>query len=375
MSEHMHERPEPAHERDTFRKVLHVPVGYGHGEYDSALEQVQLDIFRAHGYDIVEDDPFDADSPMEMGIGVQTNVRDGYERDQRIAYEAGVRMPESFDVRAMLEYPGAVIAKPYASDRGDLKYLLESPEQKRRFVAWFIAQSNLDTLFKDGDIDDDLVQNLLTQVANGEVDQEKLEGWIFEEQIITPGTYNTSFRVVVDAFGRVHYSQVARSAAPKGVDADPSITHTTPLPRSMGDMWGADTSILLAHPDSPFYIAPKHITSNISTGGVRLRLNGVSAESPEDRTALQELGINPDEPRLPVALHDTSSTIGRLSRGEYPFVGVDYLIDERTGEYVMLEINTGPHLDPQALGLAPDADETACEIALLENMLAHSPLR
>jgi hypothetical protein len=236
-----------------------------------------------------------------------------------------------------------------------------------------LATRRLRSLFKDGAFDAEAAQAIIGQVAEGSFDPTELKSWLFEEQIATPGSHHTSFRVVADAFGRVHYAQVARAAASKESPADPSVTRDTPLPRREVDMWGADTSIFLTHPDSPFYIAPKQVTSNISTGGIRIRLNGQPAEGQEDRAALQELGIDPDSPLLSAALHDASGKIGKLSRSEYPFVGVDYLRDARTGENVLLEVNTGPQLDPEALGLPSGTDEVECDLKMLERVLSTAP--
>jgi hypothetical protein len=260
------------------------------------------------------------------------------------------------------------------ANRGIGKYLLETREQKIKFLACYLIRERIPDLYQHPRDFDATVKELMDKVAKGDYtdkyfDPKILDSFIFEEFVEPPGNYWTSMRVVADAFGKIHYAQVARSGLPKNSEIDSSVKAS--LPKNLFDLEVlGDLNIYLEHPDSPFYFPQKKFTSNISTGGTPIILNGNPQVDRINRDVLMSLGIDPDHPQLPDSLQAPSSRIGELCKGDYPLVGIDYLKRASNGEFVLCEINKGPQLRPEAVGLPESTDEDELQAIMIDRVLS-----
>lgn len=335
-----------------------------------------VNLFASHGFSVIEGGELNIHNPLEFGISNDSHSNH-YERDRAVALKVGIEMPQSYTAEEILRIPGRLVAKVPEADRGELKYLLETPEQKVKFIAWGLLYQQLGSLSDRGD-SDAIIQRIFKKVSEGDFTDpfiEKrgwLDTWVFEEYVQSPGDYNTSIRIVADALGVVHYGQVARSDAKKDATLMniPSLQYP-PLEEAARP--GSGLSFLLSHPESPFYIAPKKFVSNIAEGGKPLLLNGQSVEDQIDRKILEDLGIDPDRPEIPKELTRTSRAIGREYRKFFPHVGVDYMVREGNRTFVLLEVNKGPNLRPEALGLPSNVGALGCELELMRRLITEIP--
>lgn len=352
---------------DTYHAVMHEP--------EEAHERGIVDQFTSRGFTTIQGGTFNASNPLEFGISYDSEAQ--HLRDRRLAAKLGIDMPHDFTPEAILASDAPVVVKDPASDRGQNKYLLETREQKIKFIAWALLKKQLGELY-DSPQRHDIINRILTQVAEGNFEDAfinergDIDRWIFEEYIDSPGDYNTSVRVVVDALGTIHYAQIARSDAKRGEQL-PDASFDFSLLDEHGMLPGLPFSVFLTHPSSPFYLKSKKIVSNIARGGKPLILNGERVEDPADRKILEDLGVDPDNPRLPQALAAQASALGKEFRGEYPIVGEDFMLRDNTGVGVLLEVNKTPQLRPEALGLPSDTDPIQCELTLLGRVLDNLP--
>ncbi len=362
------------------RKVFRVPKGYAIPDSastfvrDVGMEQQFLDLFRLHGFAITRGGIFNQNNPNEFGEGNNSDISQR-DTDRKISEKAGVKMPEIHSPQEVIESDKRFVAKIPDAQRGESKFLLETKEQKLKFLAWSLLANNISKLFIDGKLIDAKLKDIFAKVERGDFsddlfDVKALNRWIFEDYIETPGLFNTSLRVVVDGLGTIHYSQVARSDNPKDTYSSPV---SQSLPTDIVALWGKDLAIFLEHPDSPFYIRPKSFVSNIARGGKPIILDGSPVEEDTSKKVLEDLGIDPSNPQMPMILQPIASKIGRLSRGNYPFVGIDFLKSKDTGELILLEVNAGPHLRPEGLGLPDSTSDTDCDLELLRRIL-NSPI-
>lgn len=358
------------------RKVFRVPKDYGIPSSASILfrdvemEQQFLNTFKSNGFLITRGGIFDQSNPNEFGEGNNSDISQR-DADRKISEKVGTRMPETHSPQEVIESKQRFVAKIPDAQRGESKFLLETKEQKLRFVAWALLANNISKLFIDGKLIDAKIKDIFAKVERGDFsddlfDVEAFSRWIFEDYIETPGVFNTSLRVVVDGLGTIHYAQVARSDNPKDAYSLPT---SQPLPTDELNLWGKDLAIFLEHPDSPFYIRPKSFVSNIARGGKPILLDGNPVEEDTNKKVLEDLGIDPSNPQIPINLQPIASEIGRLSRGNYPFVGIDFLKSKNTGELILLEINAGPHLRPEGLRLPASTSDTDCDLELLRRIL------
>jgi hypothetical protein len=113
----------------------------------------------------------------------------------------------------------------------------------------------------------------------------------------------------------------------------------------------------------------KLIVSNVLQGGKTVPLSGARIISPVDREVLMAHGINPDDPTIPINLIKTASRIGILARGDYPFVGVDFILD-KSGRYIYLETNFEPSISPELIGLPLNTDTSTAHLALMKKIIS-----
>lgn len=338
-----------------------------------------VELFHSHGYKIRRGGKFNPTNPWELAISYDRSVR-ARTRYQEAAEEAGLLMPHTHTPREALATPSAVVAKIPEADTGDLKYLLDTEDQKVKFIAWALIFQNMGNLVNEQN-PEATVERIFNKVKGGRFtdrlirNQGWLNHWLFEEFVETPGDYYTSLRVVADAYGNVYYGQIARSENRK----DSQVLMPVPKLRYRSNPLkeltrvGRSLDSLLQHPGSPFYIAPKRFISNIAAGGSRLLLSGESVVNEEDRRLLEDLRINPDKLEIPDQLVTASQKIGILYRKYYPFVGIDFIQRRGTGEYLLLEVNTGPGLSPHALGLPENTPPWECQLEMMKKVIASAP--
>jgi len=361
------------------RRVLRVYEGFGKTPNDSfdavftdyRHERKILDLFGFNGFAIVEGGQLDLDNPFEFCISNDAGTS-AYQRDKEISNRVGISMPQTYTPEQALSVQQSIVVKYPNAQRGEDKYLLRSREQKIKFIAWALLGKKLGRL---DECEDNfvVVQRILQNVSGGVLEDPFIQGrgwlddYVFEEFVEPPGKYYTSIRVVVDALGNIHYSQVARSGNKKNTKAV-AFPQLNDSPLIEASIPGTNLSMLLLHPESPFYIAPMEFTSNIARGGKPLVLNGNSIVNLTDRKILNGLGINPDRPELPKELIDVSVAIGKEYRRYYPYVGIDY-IQRGDGRFFLLEVNKRPRLRPEALGLSADIESDRCETILMQRVI------
>ncbi|MFA6602910.1 MAG: hypothetical protein WCT01_03850, partial [Candidatus Shapirobacteria bacterium] len=165
------------------------------------------------------------------------------------------------------------------------------------------------------------------------------------------GDFNTSYRVVADGYGNIHYAQVHRSQERRGAKKIQAWEYDDRLPLFEYSLVGDDYGTLLVHPRSPLFLDSVEIVSNIARGGERILLDGKPVEEKINRQVLSDHGIDPNNPEPPTYVLEKSAEVGRLVRASYPYTGVDW-IQDKSGSCKFLEANNSPALNPNALGLS-----------------------
>lgn len=362
------------------KKIFHVYKGYGDDtNVGSTLgflfrnirhEQRILETIMSHGYEIVEEGSFNERNPQEIMISSDHDVTI-VERERAVAEQVGISMPKEYLPQEIISIDVPVVSKVDGFDRGELKYLLETKNQKMKYLSWAILGQKIGSFAYNPDYNKEL-EKVFRDVEHGQFKSNNggfLDGCRFEEFIQTPGDFFTSLRVVVDAFGVIHYSQVNRSERRKKDLKIMEPYYQTDNPLKEVSKAGSSLSLVLRHPNNPFYLASKQFLSNVYQGGTPILLNELPADDSTNREVLTSLGLNPDRPQLPANLVDLSVKIGKKYRKFYPYVGIDYMLRDNPREYVLLEINKGPSLRPEGLGLPKDTDAAVCELAMLDRVL------
>jgi hypothetical protein len=375
------EEPEP-------KKILRVREGYGEARVEVFLleeepqaspmqeqlviEQEVLAAFKAQGYIVKRGGEFNPANPHEIGILARDDMfRNDYGRNRQIAQESGAVMPPSYATpEEILDTDDPVVAKWNFGQRGVNKFLLDTEEKKVKFLTFTLLSGDvIHELASEGNAEEQ-ISEAMEQVRRRDFSgplapdapDSAFADYHYEAFIETPSDHNTSFRIVSDAFGNVDHGILLYSLDKKGErilqDPDDNAQSITEI---INHPW--EIHKLLTHPASPLYIASADITSNSSRGGKKIFLNGEPLTDPVERDIALAHGVNPDNPQIPNPLHSLSSKIGKASRGDYPYVGSDFL-QTRTGSppYYFPETNPGPGIYPEDLGLDPteysEADST-----------------
>ena len=338
---------------------------------DADHEDNVLEVFKKQGFIIVRGGKFNRNNLHEIGVGCGDSMVVENNRNERLAELVGLQMPNRFTPEEVIQSDAPVVAKRKSADRGESKFLLETEDQKVKFIAWAILGNKLEEVLGKSAESRLKLDQLLDQVRRNnfpEINRKQtiIHGYTFEEFIETPGSHYNSFRVLVDCFGNVQYGAVLRSGHKKDSDYLPDNTTKT-FPMDEPELWCYNFENLLRNPTSPFYLHAKKIVSNIARGGSRIFLNGEPVNDQTDQEVLNFLGIDPQHPMIPLEMAKASSKIGVLSRGDYPFVGVDFLKRLNNGP-VMLEINLGPNIPPQFLGLLEGTSPDDCELEMMRRV-------
>lgn len=350
-------------------RVLRVP------HFDLGEHTLQLiSLFEEEGFTIGTG-PFHGENPWEIGIHARPEIYAKGVRNMQLAYTCGIEMPRRVTLHEILRTSEAIVAKFGFSHRGKDIWLLKTPQQKIRFLTWALLGENVRDL-PSQDNPTKIIERLQAQVGTGNFihrllnERHVLRSWTLQEYIEPPTSYDTSCRIVADFWGNIHYGLISRSASERGTRKVNFASDVNPLeaishPRTPLDF-------LLIHPDSPFFLDTYNITSNRYQGGKALFLNGQPLKDEVDRDVARALGVDPDYPQIPWRFSIVASKMGMLSRGDYPFIGCDFMI-KHTGEDIFLEANRGPGLEPEGVGLDPSASVLKCQAKIVRDIVSRIP--
>lgn len=336
-------RPEDLH--TTPVPVVRVYDGFEEKDHDG----IQT-LFLKNGYSLVVGGRHNLRNPLELSIELSSSfkVPSPVERACIASEVSGIPLPDSFPLGDVLNSDLPIVAKDKNKNKGINKFLLETYEQKVRFAAWMLHVQRFAPSKERLLTDSENVERWRREVSSGHfyintgANPVWNEGWVFEEFVETPGDRYSSFRIVPDAYGEVHYGLVTSSSQKKSDDKKIKIDPRPPLP-GLDMLDPFHSTALLMDPNSPFYLDSKSVVSNILSGGKGILLNGKPLSDTEDRDLVGSLGINPDQPEIPAELVEASRKIGTALRAGIPFMGIDFMRRE-SGEFVLLEVNTGPLL-------------------------------
>jgi hypothetical protein len=332
-------------------------------------EAEMLEVFQKNGYVVARGGSFDSYNPMELGIDIQE-----FEAKE-IAHSLGLEMPRSTPLMEVMTIDSPVVAKALYADRGEHKYLLESQEQKARFVAWLVGGSHF--IIQEPNLEKarGKLMEYLDRARSGLITKEEFEiadkNWAFEEFVTTPSDFNTSYRVVADGYGNIHYAQLHRSQERRGTKKIQAWDNDDRLPLFEYSLVGDDYGTLLVHPRSPLFLDSVEIVSNIARGGERILLDGKPVEGEVNRQVLSDHGIDPNNSNPPAYVLEKSAEVGKLVRTSYPYTGVDW-IQDKLGSFKFLEANNSPALNSSALGLSDSSTGQERILEMIRRIVAGS---
>lgn len=335
-------------------RVLRVPPSFGLFESKKLAntqseELAIIDVFQRRGFRIERGGQPDFDNPLEIGIHARASSNVPRARDMELAQETSIEADPEIGVprryRAfseILDTPDPLVAK-WAGHGGKGKFLLRTEEDKARFLAVAAIGNFLWPLLR-GSGRDVKIQKLLEKVKERNFEdlifEKDLLYYTVEEYIQQPTEYNTSYRIVADAYGNIHYGLFLFKKRKNTIQknySDVGVLESA-LRR------GGNSFDLLMHPKSPLYIPSPDIISNHLGGSEKIRLRGEKVANPLHRRILKAHGIDPDDPQIPRALVEAAKKIGQKARYDYPFVGIDFLLQRgKKGKprYYFLEANAG----------------------------------
>lgn len=343
---------------------------------DISQEAAVIDLFEQAGFTTTRDGYFDDNNPHEIGLYARPQSDNEIIRNQEFAIEANVSMPKQFSALEMLETDEPIVAKDSTSNGGEDKYLLETRTQKAKFLSWALLGQHIIYLAYPDYHQIPKAEQIIQQVFEGNLnnthfDKKNLANWQLEEHIVTPTKRNTSFRVLADIHGNIHYGLLNVSSNRIGQKYIQKWKHIKHPPLIEVNIPGTRHDLLLTHPKSPFYLNSRKITSNINTGGSCIMLNGEPVRNLLLRKILFAHNIDPDNPLIPEYLLEPSRIIGMLNRGDYPYVGLDFLL-RASGGFVFLEANKNPALNAIALNLTKHATSADCVMEMMRRVIAHT---
>lgn len=334
---------------------------------DPADEEDVVKVFEDNGYVVSREGKFNRNNPLELGIYLRQKDNDV------LAKDLGLPTLQKKPVAELLQIDYPVVVKLLEANRGESKYLLETEEQRARFLTWILCFNQGIFHEQSGEFIKREVPKLLERVRKKDLTGEEISQidpysqWILEEYMDTASDFNTSYRIVVDGFGNLHYGQINKSAQPKGeakiVLENKGGVPFFDRPAKIGD----SIFSLLLDKNSPLYIDSKDFRSNIAQGGERIMLNGQAVHSDVNRDILTSHGIDPEKPEVPLEIMDLSRKVGIACRDMYPYVGVDF-IQDKNGKYYFLEANIRPRLNPEGLGLRKSKTQNEISLELMKKI-------
>lgn len=318
---------------------------------DEGMQVLEATSLTGDGYTF---EPVFIDSPSELNAEILREVPDlpilpSYSLDE---YIASPFLP--------------VVAKDEASQRGDNKFLLETPEQWQKMHAFLMKTVPIRNP----------PQNVIDGLAAAEIaiaseevqsDPEWLEEWVqfkrkaqritdgfamlntygdpsdaftYQPLIETPGDRFTSYRTVVSSAGQILASSLYYSGFTK---SDAPIMSKEYSPNN--EFAYRNSLTALRDPHSNVFLGSRQFMSNRSTGGRGIVLDPTADSLPRtatDREVLTAHGIDPIAARLPERLRTLSSEIGQKVGPKLGIVlGIDW-IQDKDGNFHFLEANVMP---------------------------------
>lgn len=377
-------------EQDASGKVLYVPNGfaglgspnYGHelfSVYGQDVLEHFLVTFENAGYGVAIGKSPVEKSDEAVGFYADPRVRDSRLFTESIAKTVGVQTPPTTPFDAITSPSSPLVAKYPKSHGGEYAYLIENGDQLNKFKAWMLMQfspsirrkvmGGRQALFR-------VAEEVGQRVSQGELEVTDIDvlhvlGSLYplQEYVQTPSDYYTSFRVVADAHGFVHYGALLRSSFTKGSQ---KLVNNVPSDRPEG-LW----HMLLQHTESPLFLNATRIVSNEAQGGQLILLDGDPVNDPVDAQVLSDHGIDPSRPELSFFMKEKASLIGREARMAYPYVGIDFLLDAQHDKRPnLVEINLAPVITPRELGLqrarflrtTSASDNLSCDIVMMRRV-------
>ncbi|MCL4418921.1 hypothetical protein M1146_02335 [Patescibacteria group bacterium] len=326
------------------------------GSQRSTFEEVDrggvIDGFEKLGFTICELTPGMAQiTPRAQDLGFMANpdLVDEIKRTEILGSIPGIERPTEYTFTEVLRLSGPFVAKDLRDDRGESVYYLEGRENIAKFIAWSFAFTIPDTLNRKK-----LWKRSRRIIAaseatrkgnwdwNGFASMKPEDGWVFQEYIETPSKFYTSFRILADGYGNIHYGTLIRSPQEKRVRR----LHD---PRPKEDFNPAYA--YLRKPGSPLYIDAPHIVSNTAQGGIPIQLNGGKAADPTDREVLIAHNIDPKNPQIPKSIVKKARLIANAMGYAIPYTGIDFIYNQGLQDR-FLEANFFPTLSAQGLGIS-----------------------
>ena len=388
-------------------KILYVPSSYGKDRSgffglinDTNLEKSIIQIFQDKGFTIKRGMLKDTKNPNLIGIHVDSppylDISKHYEYYRFLIDKAlsnGAPMPKEFSWNEILTTNIPIFAKVMSSQIRDGKYLLKTYKEKMNFLVW--AMNGQSYFWVEGDTSNEKLKSaqelcqrrrnsletLLEKKENSNIcpdflrkSKEEIERvnrhYQFQEYIKSPTNKNSSYRVLVDAKGEVHYSTLITSEL-KINQYDMSNWDENPWDALDKDRHGFTTSIFLKHPNSPIHIPMYQIVSNRAQGGNSILISsnstGTVPYSDDEKNILKAHRINSINPQLPCKVIDLSKKIAFSFRDGFPYGGADFIQNEN-GDFLFLEYTYGPDMNPTALGLDANLDSNKVTLEMMRRV-------
>jgi hypothetical protein len=396
------------------QKILYVPEGFAglsgeltmgqifNGASDNDREQVS--ILQEFGYQVQIVKPKTLDSldwsnPLTLGFAIDSmpfaqNPAEYYRQDKIRAERAGLRViPAVSNWKDVLNSSEIFLAKSRSSNRGENKFLLDTPRAKQNFFLWQLIGRNLFDLpyfagkenkaytLEDAQLQIEsarqaLLANERHPLFNEDPDSDENAISLFyelEKFIETPTPHYTSAKVLVDFNGGIHYTHFFYSHATKSEEHQPYIFDKSVfLPqRYVENPWHTyhnRHSAYAQHPNSPLYYPYRNIVS-IPSVASRIDFDG-PVRGKFSRKMLEAHHINPDHPQLPDDILGLVQKLAFVNRDRAPFMTYDFIFSDTEKVWYFLEGNAGPQLDRKYAGVPLTATDEEALNAMLRKVLS-----
>ncbi len=291
------------------------------------------------------DEPTDAENSNEYVVH-GGEIKFSAEVQEMRKHIPDLLVPRSVDFDTYQKDPFLpVMIKDPQANRGEMKLLLETPEQVERFKRyiendyklaydpkWINTQAEL--LFND--IDDPAKRLAAFHQDHGPrmgVFIKKIV--LFQEYISSPSNRHTSYRIMTSATGDIIAAELLYSHHTK--DQDKRIVDKNEWPKGEGAH--------LFNPKSSVFLNAKDVRSNMAQGGGSIILEPSHTSKPindAEREILKAHGLDTQHPIIPETIRRQASIIGKTTgRNKSLYVGIDFIQDAR-GHYYWLETNASP---------------------------------
>lgn len=379
-------------------KVLKIPpfMSPNHtpspNSFISSLIAGTIEIAARRGIPVIIGTRFDWQNQQEFGLFCM----DDKELDDRsigiesILAQSEFRIPGRYTISEVLTNDRIrIVAKNPFLHEGEQKYLLESPEQKIKFLTWlFISRNNNSLLrqMRNADMDSftRYVQQMRILFASGipnnhlQVLEEESKKWQFQEYLPGPTDHAVSLRTVCDMHGRTLFaSLLINPLQHRQMRLIASPSDETPLQRifigeDRNTVSTRSASILLTDPRSPLFLDTYSIVSNYAQGSREMVLDGMPTQDLWARDIMLRSGIDPNSSTPPEDLLCVSGRLSIAKRNNWPYCGIDW-IPTVTGKFAFIELNGIPSLNHKMVqGATPDMSQYELQMLMMSNVKDYS---